>query len=76
MEVISCRAESGDGECIGGSDPAPRITAIRAMTMIKTIAAAAASLAAGATLMSVAGPAAQANPYNSFGRAGGCDSVA
>ncbi|WP_115120428.1 hypothetical protein [Synechococcus sp. UW105] len=76
FEVISCRAESRDGECIGGSDPTTLITPIKTMTTIKTIAAAAASLAAGATLMTVAGPAAQANPYNTFGRAGGCDSLA
>ena len=66
MEVISCRAESRDGEYIGGSDPTSLITPIKTMTTIKTIAAASASLAAGATLMTVAGPAAQANPYNTL----------
>ena len=42
------------------------------MTSIKTIAAA--SLAAGLSLLSVSGNAAQANPFNTFGEAGGCDS--
>ena len=44
------------------------------MTSIKTIAAA--SLAAGLSLLSVSGNAAQANPFNTFGEAGGCDSYA
>ena len=44
------------------------------MTSIKTIAAA--SLAAGLSLLSVSGNAAQANPFNTFGEAGGCDSFA
>ena len=43
------------------------------MTSIKTIAAA--SLAAGLSLLSVSGNAAQANPFNTFGDAGGCDSL-
>ena len=44
------------------------------MTSIKTIAAA--SLAAGLSLLSFSGNAAQANPFNTFGKAGGCDSFA
>ena len=44
------------------------------MTSIKTIAAA--SLAAGLSLLSFSGNAAQANPFNTFGEAGGCDSFA
>ena len=43
------------------------------MTSIKTIAAA--SLAAGLSLLSISGNAAQANPFNTFGDAGGCDSL-
>ena len=44
------------------------------MTSFKTFSITAASLAAGLSLLSVSGSAAQANPYNSFGQAGGCDS--
>jgi hypothetical protein len=43
------------------------------MTSIKTFAAA--SLAAGLSLLSISGNAAQANPFNTFGDAGGCDSL-
>ena len=71
-QVISSEGDCGDLEFIRNREH----TSLPPMTMIKTIAAAAASLAAGATLMTVAGPAAQANPYNTFGRAGGCDSLA
>jgi hypothetical protein len=71
-QVISSEGDCGDLEFIRNREH----TSLPPMTTIKTIAAAAASLAAGATLMSVAGPAAQANPYNTFGDAGGCDSVA
>ena len=46
------------------------------MTSIKTFSITAASLAAGLSLLSVSGNAAQANPYNSFGVNGGCDSFA
>jgi hypothetical protein len=44
------------------------------MTSIKTISITAASLAAGLSLLSVSGNAAQANPHNTFGVNGGCDS--
>ena len=46
------------------------------MTSIKAFSITAASLAAGLSLLSVSGNAAQANPYNTFGAAGGCDSFA
>ena len=46
------------------------------MTSIKAFSITAASLAAGLSLLSVSGNAAQANPYNTFGEAGGCDSFA
>ncbi len=46
------------------------------MTSFKTISITAASLAAGLSILSVSGNAAQANPYNSFGVDGGCDSFA
>ena len=45
------------------------------MTSIKTFSITAASLAAGLSLLSISGNAAQANPYNTFGEAGGCDSL-
>ena len=44
------------------------------MTSIKSLATAAASVAAGATVIAFSGPAAQANPLNTFGWEGGCDS--
>ena len=46
------------------------------MTSIKAFSITAASLAAGLSLLSVSGNAAQANPFNTFGEAGGCDSFA
>jgi hypothetical protein len=46
------------------------------MTSIKAFSITAASLAAGLSLLSVSGNAAQANPHNTFGVNGGCDSFA
>ncbi len=46
------------------------------MTSFKTISITAASLAAGLSLLSISGNAAQANPHNTFGVNGGCDSFA
>jgi hypothetical protein len=44
------------------------------MTSIKSLATAAASVAAGATVLAFSGPAAKAGVYDSFGWQGGCDS--
>ena len=44
------------------------------MTSFKTFSITAASLAAGLSLLSFSGSAAQANPHNTFGVNGGCDS--
>ena len=44
------------------------------MTSIKSLATAAASVAAGATVLAFSGPAAKADVYDSFGWQGGCDS--
>jgi len=44
------------------------------MTSIKSLATAAASIAAGATVLAFSGPAAKADVYDSFGWQGGCDS--
>ena len=46
------------------------------MTSFKTISATAASFTAGLCLLSVSGNAAQANPFNTFGIQGGCNSLA
>ena len=45
------------------------------MASLKIISTSAASLAAGLCLLSFSGNAAQANPFNTFGDAGGCDSI-
>ena len=44
------------------------------MTSFKSLATAAASVAAGATVLAFSGPAAKADVYDSFGVHGGCDS--
>ena len=45
------------------------------MTSLKTLATAAVSITAGATVLALSGPAAKADVYDSFGLQGGCDSV-
>jgi hypothetical protein len=60
--------------CSSGKRTPHPLTSLAPMTSIKTISITAVSLAAGLCLLSVSGNAAQANPYNTFGDIGGCDS--
>ena len=64
MVVITSAIDSKDGVFIGGKRHPQPLTPLSTMTSFKTFSITAASLAAGLSLLSVSGNAAQANPFN------------